>query len=115
MKKNDVLYLRHILDAIRDIEQYLEGTSSLEEFSANGMLFNAVVRQLEVIGEASAHLSNALCTQYATVPWADIIGMRNRLIHEYFGVDVEIVWEVCQAELQTLRHAIEEILHDVQH
>jgi uncharacterized protein with HEPN domain len=114
MKNNDTLYLRHILDAIQEIEQYLQGVSSLIAFSSDGMRFNAVVRQLEVIGEASAHLSDVLRMRNPSIPWEDIIGMRNRLIHEYFGIDEEIVWRVCGEELQTLRHAIEKILQDTQ-
>src|SRR3989338_11526314 len=85
MKKDDSLYLRHILDAIQDIESYVQGIVTLEAFSADGMRLNAVVRQLEVVGEAAAHLSMELRATHADVPWEKMIGMRNRLIHEYFG------------------------------
>ena len=110
MKKDDSLYLRHILDAIQDIESYVQGIVTLEAFSADGMRLNAVVRQLEVVGEAAAHLSMELRATHADVPWEKMIGMRNRLIHEYFGVDEEVIWKVSQEELQPLRIAVERIL-----
>lgn len=110
MKKNDALYLRHILDAIQDVHRYLEPLPSLESFCADDLRVNAVIRLLEVIGEASAHVSPSLRSMHSDVPWEQIIAMRNRLIHEYFGVDEELVWKVCKEELPILQGRLHTVL-----
>ncbi len=109
MKKDDTVYLRHILDSIKQIEEYLRGVSK-EKFMKSRLLQDGVVRQLEIIGEASRNLSEELCQRHSEVPWKQIIGMRNRIIHEYFDVDLEIVWEVAEKDLPDLKTQIQAIL-----
>ena len=109
MKRDDAVYLRHILDAIKQIEKYLKGISK-EQFMENKLLQDGVVRQLEIIGEASRHLSEGLRQRHPEVPWRQIIGMRNRIIHEYFNVDLEIVWEVVEKDLPDLKAQAHKIL-----
>ena len=104
----DEVYLRHILDAIRCIESYIEG--GRDEFFASSMRQDAVVRQLEVIGEAVKQISQVVRDRRPEIPWRDIAGMRDVLIHAYFSVDLEQVWEVTQRDLQDLRKVVEEIL-----
>ncbi|GBC76475.1 hypothetical protein HRbin07_00677 [bacterium HR07] len=112
MKKDDTVYLRHILDAIAQIELYLQGVSR-EHFLRTKLLQDGVVRQLEIIGEASRNLSDELRQRHPEVPWSQIISLRNRVIHAYFNVSVEIVWEIAQNDLPVLRSQIKSILTEL--
>ena len=89
------LRVEDVLDAIAKIERYVEGLT-FDQFKADEKTIDAVVRNLEVIGEAVRHLSAQSDPLIASIPWADIAGMRNILVHEYFGVDLEIVWQTIQ-------------------
>jgi uncharacterized protein with HEPN domain len=106
----DTLYLRHILDAIEKIERYV-GVGH-DEFMAASHWQDAVIRQLEIIGEAVKQLSHEVTERRPEVPWRRIAGMRDVLIHNYMGVDVEAVWEVTQDNLPQLRQAVEELLSE---
>ncbi len=103
----DDLYLQHVLDAIAKIERYVE--VGHDEFMAASHWQDAVVRQLEIIGEAIKRLPSALTQQRPEIPWRRIAGMRDVLIHDYMGVDLEAVWQVTQHDLPKLRDAIEEL------
>lgn len=105
--KTDTVYAGHILDAIAQIEAYTQGMEAAA-FATDRLRQDAVMRQLEIIGEAARRLSEAFKAQHATVPWRAVIGMRNRLAHDYIHVDVQIVWEVVQYDLPVLRAALEE-------
>ena len=107
--RDDSLYLRHILDAIEAICQYT-GTTAREEFIQNPILRDAVIRQLEIIGEASNRLSDETRLASPDTQWAQIISMRNRLIHGYFQVDVDLVWEIITNDLPALKQQIESIV-----
>jgi len=91
-KKEDKLYLNDIWEAILKIEKYTKGLS-YEEFLNNMMVIDAVVRNLEIIGEATKNLSKEIKSQYPEIPWKEMAGMRDKLIHEYFGIDLDIVLE----------------------
>jgi uncharacterized protein with HEPN domain len=91
-----------ILDAIARIEQYVNGLN-IEQFRADQKTIDAVVRNLEVIGEAVRHLSADQRGLSVEIPWTDIAGMRSILIHEYFGVDLNIVWQTVTHDLPELR------------
>ena len=90
MKKDDSVYLHHILDSINTIEGYLKGVSE-SKFEATQLLQDGTIRQIEIIGEAVRHVSKDLRRTYPEIPWEDIAGMRDKLIHDYFGVDLEKV------------------------
>ncbi|HEX42906.1 MAG TPA: DUF86 domain-containing protein [Phycisphaerales bacterium] len=107
--KPDLTYLRHILDAIEKIERYLTGTN-FDTFSANDMMIDAVVRELEIIGEAARNLSDSFVAKYGDISWTRIRAMRNVLIHEYFGVNLKIVWDTCTRNLPPLKAFVQSVL-----
>ncbi len=109
MIRDDTVYLRDILDAIAQIGTYLQGISS-DEFLQTRLLQDGVVRQLEIIGEASRNVSEGLRQSHPEVPWRQIIGLRNRIIHTYHRVNLPIVWEVVQNDLPALKEYVTGIL-----
>ncbi len=109
--RNDRTYLAHIRDAIETIAEYIEGVA-YEQFSTNKMMIDAVVRELEIIGEASNNLTEEFRQKYADMSWRRMKDMRNFLIHEYFGVNAKVVWETCQNDIPALRRFIETVLNE---
>lgn len=108
----DEVRLRHILDAINDIEDFIDN-KGFEEFLSDRMLQSACIHQLEIIGEASNHFSGDFFEKYDFVEWSDIVGLRNLLIHEYFGVDLSIVWQVIIKDIPQLKKNIQKIFDDI--
>lgn len=104
----DRLYLHHVLDAIEKIERY--SAVGYEQFMASSHWQDAVIRQLGIIGEAIKKTSPETLGQRSDIPWRRIAGMRDVLIHNYMGVDLEAVWQVTQQDLAQLRAAVEELL-----
>jgi len=109
MKKGDSVYLRHILDAISRIEEYTQGVT-YEQFMENHLIQDGVIRQIEIIGESTKRLSGGIREKYTEIPWKDIAGMRNKLIHDYFGVDLDAVWDTVERDIPFLRRKVKEIL-----
>lgn len=107
--KNDSTYLRHMLDAIDKIERYI-GTVTYAVFVKDDKTVDAVQKELEIIGEAANRLSSAFRRKHESVPWRDMIDMRNVLIHDYFGVIRKTVWKTCKLDLPPLREQLEELL-----
>jgi len=112
-KRDDSIYLRHILDAIVRIQQYLEGIDE-KKFFQSLLVQDGVIRQLEIIGEATKRLSPQLRDRFASIPWKDIAGMRDRLIHDYFGVDLEAVWTTATVDIPPLREKIQQMLKEAE-
>jgi len=108
--KGDQLYLKHILDAIDKVDTYI--AVGREVFIASSHWQDAVIRQLEIIGEATKRLSKQFCSRHSDVPWRRIAGLRDVLIHDYMGVDINAVWEITQKNLPPLRLQIESILRE---
>ena len=106
--KNDLVYLRHIVDAIKDIEAYTAG--GREEFFATKIIQDAVIRNLEIIGEAVKNLTPAFRSEHPDFPWKQIAGLRDVLIHHYFGVDLDSVWLVVESRLPHLLQRLEPLL-----
>lgn len=108
--KSDRIYLQHIRDAINRIESYVE--VGRDEFMAASHWQDAVIRQLEIIGEAAKNISDATRTAHPDVPWRRIAGMRDVLIHNYMGVDLDAVWEATRKNVPELKSRIETILSE---
>jgi uncharacterized protein with HEPN domain len=102
--KDDKVYLNHIRDAISQIISYV--SSGQESFFGERIVQDAVVRNLEIIGEAVKHLSQEVKDRQPHIPWAQIAGMRDVLVHDYFGVDLKIVWDVVQNRLPELLETV---------
>lgn len=107
----DAVYLQHILDAIEKIESYT--AVGREEFMGTSHWQDAVIRQLEIVGEASKRLSQGLRSSHPKIPWRRICGLRDVLIHHYMGVDLKAVWEVTQKEIPILKKQVRSILEDL--
>ncbi|MBI5855995.1 MAG: DUF86 domain-containing protein [Nitrospirae bacterium] len=109
--KREAGYLRHISEAIAQIETYTKG--GRKEFYENRMVQDAVIRNLEIIGEAVRNLPAGFKKDYPKVPWRGITGLRNVLIHEYFGIDIAIVWGVVSKRLPVLKRHVVVLLSKV--
>lgn len=108
MIKDDLAYIDHILECIRKINEFSSGLS-LKEFKLNELVQDAVIRNIEIIGEASKKVSKDTKQTYYKVPWKEIAGMRDKLIHDYLGVDVEVVWKTIKEDIPTLEKYMREI------
>lgn len=107
----DEAYLKHISDAIESIKTYTKDIGREDFFQKeNKMMQDAVVRQFEVIGEAVGRLSEKIREENPELPWRDIADMRNKLIHEYFGVDLAVVWKTIETDLPMLKDLVVKIL-----
>ena len=107
--KDDTLYLGHTRDAIEKIEKYISDVS-YGQFLSDDMMIDAVVRELEIIGEATNNLSDDFRKTHPEMPFRDIIDMRNILIHNYAGVNIKVVWETCRKNLPELKKLVVEVL-----
>lgn len=108
------LYLHDIKEAIEKIESFIEGYT-FEEFTNDHKTIDAVIRNLEIIGEAAKHIPKRVREKHPDVDWKAMIGMRNILAHEYFGVRIGIIWKTIKERLPALRNKIEEILKESGH
>ncbi len=107
MKRDYRLYIDDIIEAIQKIKKYSKGLS-FEEFSKDHMVIDATVRNFEIIGEAVKHISQKVRSKYKNIPWAAMAGMRNKLIHEYFGVNVKVLWKTIEEDLPKLKPLIKQ-------
>jgi uncharacterized protein with HEPN domain len=104
-------YLQDILNSI-DLAQSFVLNMTFDEFQADPKTSFAVIRALEIIGEATKNIPIPIREQYPKIPWKGFTGMRDKLIHAYFGVNLEVVWDTIQQDLPQLRPVIDQILHD---
>ena len=105
----DKLRVHHILDAIHEVESYLENIT-YEDFQNNSEKRFATIKQIEIIGEACNHITPGLKQKYSEIEWRSINGFRNISIHEYFGVNFKLVWEIAQNDLPVLKQSFQKIL-----
>jgi uncharacterized protein with HEPN domain len=106
--KEDGLYLHHILEAIERIQSYTSAGQGA--FRSDLMTQDAVVRNLQIIGEASKKVSPETRAASPDLPWRDMAGMRDRVVHDYFGVSLDIVWDVVENHLPVLRESVQKLL-----
>lgn len=104
--------LNDIVEYARKAESFLEGVS-LEDFKANEEKVLAVIRALEVIGEAARNIPKSIRKQYPEVPWDEMTAMRNKLIHDYFGVNLEVVWRTVKEDLPSMSMAVKNMIQDL--
>ena len=111
MMKNDLIYIQHIKECVDKINEYTKGFDR-GKFLKNSLVQDGVIRNLEIIGEASKQLSPEFREQYAEIEWRKIAGMRDKLIHNYMGVDVDAVWGVIVEVLPEFKNEINRILKE---
>ncbi|MCC6684879.1 MAG: DUF86 domain-containing protein [Bacteroidia bacterium] len=108
----DKARLLHILEAIQEIESYTE-KADFKIFLSNSMMRFASIKQMEIIGEASNHISAETKSKFSDIEWGQIIGMRNIFVHEYFGIDPRLVWDIIKNDLPELKKKIELINNSI--
>lgn len=99
-------YIQDILDSVEDIEHFIKGMN-FEEFIKDKKTINAVVRSIEIIGEATKKIPKLLRDKHPDIPWKRMSGMRDKMIHEYFGVDIEILWRAAKEDIPRLKEKIQ--------
>lgn len=111
MKKDNKFYIKHILDAVEVIESYLKNVD-YEDFLKNKLIQDGIIRELEIIGEAAKRLTDNFKKDYSKIHWKYVCGMRDKLIHDYFGVDLDEVWKTATEDLEKLKQELKKILKD---
>jgi uncharacterized protein with HEPN domain len=108
---NDRVYLMHIRDSLREVQTFIRG-ESYESFLKNRMVQNAVMRSFEVVGEAARLISSELRESHPKVPWCLMSDFRNKLIHDYFGLDLEVIWRTATEDTPVLLQQIDELIEE---
>ena len=106
------LYLKDILEAMESIDSFVQGYTR-ESFQKDDKTASAVIRKLEIIGEAAKHIPNEVRQKFSHIPWSDIAGMRDRLIHAYFGVDYKLLWQTIKEQIPIIKPQIQKVLEEI--
>ena|SRR3989338_6700899 len=112
-KRNYKLFIKDIIDAMEHIEEFT-GDMTLEELEANEMASSAVIRKFEIIGEASKHIPNKVKEAHKGIQWKSMAGMRDRLIHAYFGIDYNLVWAAIKTEIPKLKPKLKKLVSSIE-
>jgi uncharacterized protein with HEPN domain len=113
MKRDYSVYLRDILQSFRNAGQFVEELS-YENFITDRKTVSAVIRELEIVGEATKQIPTSIKKKYPNIPWSDMAGMRDKLIHFYFGVDTEIIWKTVKVRIPELEPLMQDVLRDLE-
>ena len=109
MSKRSLKFLvEDIWESIEKIERYTEGLTQ-DDFQSDEKTTDAVARNLEIIGEAAGRLPEDFTNRHSKIEWAKIIGLRNRIVHEYFGVDLQIIWQILKKDLPAFKESLKNI------
>ena len=109
MQRDYKIYAEDIVEAIEKIETYTMGMS-YEEFEENQLVTDAVVRNLEIVGEAVKNIPEEIKKEHRDIPWKKIADLRNIISHKYFGIDQKIIWEIIQTKLSSLKEAAHKMI-----
>src|SRR3989344_5850578 len=112
-EKDDLVFINHLLENIEDIAQFSEGLTK-DKFLGDKLRQKAIVRSIEIIGEAVKNISRKVQDKYPEIEWKDIVGTRDKKIHHYFGVDLNIVWEIIKNDLPDLKIKITRIKKELE-
>lgn len=111
MKKDPLVFIGHILESIEKIEKYTKNLTK-EKLTKDEKIQDAIIRRIEVIGEAAKNMPNDFRNEHLEVEWSEIIRTRDKITHHYFGVDLDIVWDIVKRDLPDLKKKIQAILKD---
>lgn len=106
--KDDTIYIDHILKSINNILEYTSGLTK-KNFIKNSLVQDAVIRNFEIIGEATKKVSNDFRQINSEIPWKEMAGMRDKLIHDYLGVDIDVIWQTIAQDLPVIKKLLETI------
>ncbi|HLD55037.1 MAG TPA: DUF86 domain-containing protein [Candidatus Nanoarchaeia archaeon] len=109
MNKDPLIFIKHILENIDIIEEFSKNSSKQEIFKDKQKQY-AIIRAIEIIGEAAKNLPNSFTKKYSEVNWKEIIGTRDKLIHQYFGIDLDIIWSIIKRDIPKLKKEIQGII-----
>ena len=112
MKKDPTIFINHILECIERIQDYTAGVSQ-DKFLSSPQIQDAVMRRIEVIGEAVKKLNPEVKDKHPEIPWKRVAGMRDTLIHDYFGVDLKLTWKVATEDIAELKRNISAVRNDL--
>ncbi len=110
-KREYLFFLEDMVESMRRIAEYTKGMD-FKKFKMNYMVVDAVVRNFEIIGEASKRVPDSIKEEYPELPWKKMVGMRNLIIHGYFGIDYELIWEISRSNLPLNKLLLEKILEN---
>jgi uncharacterized protein with HEPN domain len=109
VQREFILYLEDMLQSMERIEEYL-GNYDFQKFKMNYLIVDAIIRNFEIIGEASKNIPNNIQEKYPEIPWKKMYGLRNLIAHEYFGIDYEMIWEIAKNNLPQNRTDLSKII-----
>ncbi|MCK6462559.1 MAG: DUF86 domain-containing protein [Candidatus Pacebacteria bacterium] len=109
MKKDPEIFLKHIIESAEIIENNIKGITK-EKFSKSIIIQDAIIRRIEIIGEAAKNIPADFKKKHKSIEWREIVGMRDKLIHDYFGVNIETVWKTAKEDVPVLKKQIEALL-----
>lgn len=113
MKRDSKLFVKDIIDAMESIEQFI-GTMSIDDLKKDEKTSSAVIRKFEIIGEAAKYIPKKIKDTYNDIQWKSMVGMRDRLIHAYFGIDYNLVWAAIKTEIPKLKPKLKKMLSSLE-